>query len=92
MILLIASTRMSQGQAKMTDAKLGAKFLELGGVKLVAIVSYNDLWDTEATYNVCPYKGCNFCLGYGCQWLGLYPFGEIIYRHYCKFGVISSRG
>lgn len=69
---------MSWRRAKVTNANLGTDLLELGVVKVLAIICHNGIWYAKAIYDDGPNETCNFGLSYGCKWLGLSPLGKII--------------
>ena len=52
---------------------------------MTTIIGYYGVRHSEPTHNNSPYKFCTFFFRNGCEWLGLDPFGEVVYSHQEEF-------
>lgn len=73
----------------MLYPKLDAKLVDLGAVKLLSIISDNDVWNAKMANDVRPYKIWDLGLGNGGQQLYFCPLGEIVDSHRHELGLIS---
>jgi hypothetical protein len=70
-------------------AQVGTEVLEVGTIKLLAIVHGDFMRHTEVAHDVPPEKLLYSRQSDAQQWLCFYPFGKILYHHH-NVGVIPG--
>ena len=83
---------MSWGRIVILDSELIAKVFEFLVVVLLSIIKYQCFWDPEPADYGPPHKVAYLLLGVYCQWLDLYPFGELVHSYNGEFALTSSNG
>ncbi|KAM7503593.1 hypothetical protein LguiB_002497 [Lonicera macranthoides] len=61
-------------------------------IKLLAIISDQNLWEAKTTDDISPYKALNFHSGDGGQCFCLSPFGEVVNGYNCELGLSFIQG
>jgi hypothetical protein len=79
-----------------SEAQLGpqvrTKFLEVGAIKLLAVIHGDFVRHTEAAYDVLPEELLYCGRSIAQQWLRFNPFGEVFDRHYSMSVIPGCRG
>ena len=81
---------MSWGQIVILDSDLSAKVFEFLVVELHSIIRYQCFWDSEPVDYGPPNEVAYLFLGDCCQWLGLFPFEEVVHSYNDEFALTSS--